>query len=124
MRHNNSADKHAYYLEELIKNLDSVGEKPKDISWIMHEGIWLQENSKIHYSMCDLVLGYADFYCNLIELKGSRKKRAKALRQLDSTKNFIDLHFPTYSVNTLKIVFYIKGNYEVETYDTKGERID
>jgi hypothetical protein len=85
----NSNQRHAYYLEELVRNLGSVGESVRDIAWIMHEGIWMAEKSSVYNSLCDLVVAYEDFSINLIELKGSKNKRGKALKQLASGCEFV-----------------------------------
>jgi len=118
------SQRHAHYLEELVRNLALVGEDVRNVGWIMHEGIWYRENSKMCHSMCDLVIGYYDFSVNLVELKGSTGKRAKALRQLNSGVSFVEQHLPSYKINELKFVVYTHGQYGVERYDRNGQRIE
>ena len=118
-RFGDTNQRHAYYLEELIRNLHKVDENPKDISWVMHEGIWLRNGSGVYHSMPDLILGYADFNVHLLELKGSKNKRGKATQQLLSGAEFVTTHFPSYDIRAMKIVYYTKGNYTYEeiSYD-------
>lgn len=122
-RMRNPQQKHGFYLDELVKNLRQVGEEPRDISWIIAEGIWLKERSCMYNSLCDLIVGYEGFSVNLLELKGSKKKRQKALLQLGSGVDFVKNHFPTYTIKELKIVYYTGGQYEYESFNQRGNRL-
>lgn len=55
----------------------------------MKDGIWLIDGTEARHDLCDLILVYQENYGVPVELKGSRQKRGKALRQLESGANFI-----------------------------------
>jgi hypothetical protein len=111
-------DKHDYYLSELIRNLYQIEEDPRQIKWIMKDGIWLPERGNTKRgSLCDLILVYHDGFGVPIELKGSMEKKQKAKDQLDWSRRFIidELHLP---VPYGKFVCYKKGcAYHVEKFE-------
>jgi len=109
----NSDEIHSKNLEYVINHLNEIGEDMIDVKWIIKEGIWVQEYSARYNPMCDLILvNYGD-YASLVELKNSRKYRNKAIRQLESSEEFVKdcLVMPVFSK---KIVYYGNGlSYEV-----------
>ena len=114
-----SKPSHDYCLEQLIANLERVGEDLAGIAWISSDETWW--NNGIQQRLCDLVVMYADMSVSLLELKGSRKKKDTASLQLESSEQFVKLCFPDlYKGITKKIVYYVQGdndaghNYEYE----------
>lgn len=106
--------RHDYHLEELIHNLEAVDESPKDVAWIMKEGIYLPNHCTNYNELCDLILGYYDQSISLIELKGSRSKRAKAKQQIQSGLELV--RFMGYEEVRGKIVYYSsKKNFQYDT---------
>jgi hypothetical protein len=98
-------DKHSYYLDELVKNLDKVDEFSDEVCWIMKEGLYFKEKSRLLNSFCDLVIGYYNKDLVLIELKGSKNKRNKAISQINSSVNLMKDFF-NYNRIYGKIVYY------------------
>lgn len=107
-----SAERHSFYLDELIRNLDVVGENLKDARWVMKEGIYLRDNTSNYNKLCDLIIGYPG-YASLIELKGSRVKKSKAVSQLLSGHDLVTKEMG-YERTTMKVVYYSRGGYEYE----------
>jgi hypothetical protein len=101
--------KHDLYLEQLIKRLDDIGESPRNIAWIMKDGIWLNEGGFSKRKMPDLVLYYYSDVYTLIELKGSKCKRDKAKTQLNYGENFLKNFFNPKKI-IKKFVVYNKDN--------------
>ena len=108
-------DPHSFYLDELVKNLESIDENPLKLQWILKEGLWYHKGSTALYSLCDLILVYYDGYGVPVELKGSKNgdKKSKARNQARAGRNFV--------VNVLgkqcsygKIVFYDNKKYDFE----------
>lgn len=105
---------HDRSLDELIRNLVCIGERPHNIAWIMKERIYMPERSTNYNKMCDLILGYYDRSISLVELKGSKGKKSKAKQQLQSGLELVNLM--GYEAVTGKIVYYKpKGRFTYET---------
>jgi len=109
---------HEHYLDELVKNLDVIGEDWDGIDWVMKEGVWLKDGSKTMKSLCDLIVVYYGGIGVPIELKGNHSKRPKALKQLSAGKDFIETEVGLL-VPYGKFVVYDNGRYgcEVVSYD-------
>jgi hypothetical protein len=106
-------DVHSGYLDALINRLTEVDETPKDIAWIMKEGVWMVDRGTARLQMPDIILCYYSHDYTLIELKGSWSKRAKAKAQLDSGEEFIK-KFYVPGLVTKKFVVYQGPGYEYE----------
>lgn len=106
-------NKHDFYLDNLITNLDTVGECLFDIKWIGKNIDWFEEGTLRKYKLCDLINIYYDNSVSCIELKSSRSKRWRALKQLESSEEFVK-YVLNYSDITKKFVYYNKGNYRYE----------
>lgn len=107
--------RHENYLEQLIHNLDKVGEDPKQIKWIMRDGIYMPQDTLARNKLCDLVMAYWDNEYSLIELKGSRSKRGKAIQQLQSGEELVRNNFQPVVNLVKKVVYYSPEGYEWET---------
>ena len=100
---------HEKYLEHLIARLNEVGENPREIAWIMKEGIWYRPNHE-QISMPDIIACYTNRDFLVAELKGSKHKREKARRQIESGVKFIELNFP-YNRIRRKFIVYERDQY-------------
>lgn len=105
--------RHDQYLDNLISRLDEVNEPFGEIHWVMKNGTWFPRQSVRRRKMCDLVVAYYTGQFSLIELKGSRKKRAKAREQIEATHEFVRGLF-LYESLVKKIVYYKDGEYTYE----------
>lgn len=83
-----SDEVHNAFLERLITHLGDIGEHPRRMRWIMKEGIYLKEDSIEYRPFPDLICVYKD-YGIPIEIKGSRQKKTKGLKQLCQGALFI-----------------------------------
>lgn len=106
---------HDWYMNELVRNLEQVGEDRTGIEWIMRDGIWMKQNSLGQLKLCDLIIGYYDGTGSAIELKGSKKKRRKAMAQVRQGIKFLEDRLG-YTDVTGKIVYYSNGQYQWEQY--------
>jgi len=104
---------HDYYLDCLVNRLHKVNEDPREIEWILKDGIWLREKRNIRRSLCDLILVYQDGIAVPIELKGSMAKERKAISQLNAGHEFIEQVLHLKSIYG-KFVVYLGG--DVYTY--------
>lgn len=100
---------HEKYLERLIGRLNEVGEDPRDIAWIMKEGIWYRSNHE-QISMPDIIACYINKDFLVAELKGSKKKREKARKQIDSGVRFIETNLKYNNIRR-KFIVYEQGHY-------------
>ena len=80
---------HDTYLEDLVTHLEDIGEDKKGIQWIMKDGIWMPDDTVAYNQLCDLILVYYNGTGIPVELKGSSRKRDKALIQIESGRKFI-----------------------------------
>lgn len=80
---------HNRYLTNLEFHLDLVGESREDIVTVLKEPVWYKPGSAREESLCDIIIGYEDYYIPL-ELKGCRNKKSKAVKQLRQGHKFID----------------------------------
>lgn len=103
---------HDYYLNNLIHHFDKVDENINGMEWIMKDGIYLKKDSNEKFKLCDLIIGLYDKTGLLIELKGSKKKKSRAIPQLYGGDEV--LRKMGYDDNRMKIVYYINGKYEFE----------
>lgn len=88
MQPKSGEERHTHFLDKLVTNLYSVGENPRKMHWIMKEGIWLREDDVGYKPFPDLICVY-DSYGIPIEIKGSRQKKTKGLKQLCQGALFI-----------------------------------
>lgn len=102
---------HDYYLDELVNQLELIGENRREIRWIMKDGIW-QPDGFERKKLCDLICVYKDRVVP-IELKGSRKKRKKAREQIQSGMDFAKYELGM-DAPYGKFVVYGKGRYRSE----------
>jgi len=102
-------EQHEQYLENLIVRLDEIGEKPRDIVWIMKEGIWYRPNHE-QISMPDIIACYRNRDFLVAELKGNRKKRAKAIDQINWGVKFVESNLQPMRIFK-KFVVYEQGKY-------------
>jgi hypothetical protein len=100
---------HEQYLERLVSRLDEIDEEPKNIAWIMKEGIWFRPNCE-QISMPDIIACYRNKDFLVAELKGSRKKREKARYQIDCGVRFVELNL-NFNRIFKKFVVYDQGSY-------------
>ena len=85
----NAQSKHSFYLEELIDNLQEIGEDKRNIEWIAPEPSWYEYNQCEQQKMCDIIGGYHNGVGFACELKGSYRKRAKAIVQVNQGEKFL-----------------------------------
>lgn len=100
---------HEKYLERLIFHFKEIGEKPKNIEWIMKEGIWYRPNCE-QISMPDIIACYRNKDFLVAELKGSRKKRAKAVYQIECGVKFVESNL-IFNKIFKKFIVYEQGKY-------------
>jgi len=100
---------HEKYLERLIFRLKEIGERPKDIEWVMKEGIWYKKNHE-QISMPDIIACYRNKDFLVAELKGSRNKRDKAVSQIEQGVKFVEINL-TFNKIFKKFVVYEQGKY-------------
>ena len=112
---------HDMYLENLIDNLNLLGENRRGIEWIMKDGVWKEKNSLNKIKLCDLLIGYYDGHAIPIELKGSKKQFLSAKKQVTSGKNFLEKELDLF-VPYGKIVIFNKGFYETYIYDFDSKK--
>lgn len=110
-------ERHALYLHNLCHHLDYIDIKHEDTSFVLKEPIWWQRDSRDIHSLCDLVIGYSNNTTAGLELKGNKKKRSKAIHQLEAGKEFIEdyLHHE-YSCGIFAVYIDV-GQYYYEVYD-------
>lgn len=107
--------KHDDYLEDLVYNLKDIDENPKRISWIMKDGIWMPDKKAIRTSMPDIIAKYYDGHYLVAELKGSKKKRAKAIDQIMYGCHFLSVeHDVRHEYIVKKFVWYSRKGYQYE----------
>ena len=108
-----SSKLHEAYLDELVYNLDAVGESRGDVLTIIKGPIWFSRQSSRQKSLCDMILIYEDYGVPM-ELKGSKYKRRKALRQINKGKEWLNEFFPDLDVPYGKFITYGKTTYGYE----------
>lgn len=86
----NAEARHHFYLNNLINQLDSVGEKRKDIVSIISEPIWMPGHGIEYHTLCDLILLYDDYSAVACELKGNPNSKHKAKKQIDAGREYIE----------------------------------
>jgi len=104
---------HEAYLDELVYSLDKIDESRKDVRTILKGPIWFSEQSSRQKSLCDMILIYEDYGVPL-ELKGSKHKRRKALKQINQGKKWLEEFMPELDVPYGKFVTYGKTAYGYE----------
>lgn len=104
-----SQEHHTYCLDQLVRHLGHIDEDPFHVSWIMHEGIYMPDNTCRKNSLCDLVIAYHDKSITLAELKSNRNKKGKATKQLEAGALFVRDQLPQYTVKAKKFVWYVGG---------------
>lgn len=106
-------NRHDYYLDRLVGNLERIGENRHELEYVIKDLIWLPDKSLSRVRMCDLILIYHDDRGVPVELKGSHSKRAYAVSQVESGRDFIrgvlgkDCSYG-------KVVFYEMGGYSMD----------
>ncbi len=100
---------HEFYLESLISRIHEIGEDPRNIDWIMKEGIWYRPNHE-QSSMPDIIACYKNKDFLVAELKGSKNQRSKARGQIESGVRFVESHMD-YNRIFKKFVVYDRGHY-------------
>jgi hypothetical protein len=112
---------HDTYLENLIDNLNILGENRKEIEWIMKDGVWKEKGTLKKIKLCDLLVGYYDGHAIPIELKGSKKQFLSAKKQVTSGKEFLENELNLF-VPYGKIVIFNEGIYETYIYDFDSKK--
>ena len=100
---------HDKKLEDLINNLDSIGESVEGIAWLFTDGNFYKPGNGHQHPLCDIVAGYYDYTVFLGELKRSVNARDKAIKQINSAEYMVNHLFPGYEVNSKKIIYYGNG---------------
>jgi len=106
-------DAHKKYLDNLIFNLNKIGEDRKGVEWLSREPILFIENSLDQYPMCDLLIGFYDTTGLCVELKSSKYSRDKAIKQLESGNKVMTERFGYFFVRS-KIAYYQGGKFTFE----------
>lgn len=107
---------HNYYLHEMLKRLDEIGESKSGLESMIIENILWREDGK-QSKCCDYIGIYRPDelywrgYAHLLELKGSKNKVGHATKQLYATKDWVEdrLDIP---VIRMGVIIYNKGEYE------------
>ena len=116
---------HTHRLDWLVAHLEKIDESPKNIAWIMREGIWLPDGEVEKNKLCDLIIDYYTGHWSLVELKSglprslgknyAEEQRNYAIEQLRSSMRFIEEQFKAKPSNVLsKIVYYDIDHIEYE----------
>lgn len=108
-----SHKRHDFHLDELVNHLDKVGEDKSGIHFIIKDIVLLEKGNTRRMTSPDLLVGFYDGSLVPVELKGSREKKSKALKQLDAGKRFAEEALG-YSVPYSKFVTYSRSGYEYE----------
>lgn len=105
---------HLFYLEELCKreNLRAIGESPKSIEAIFIEPQWFANGKPL--MVPDMFIRYANGNWVVVELKGSRKKRARALEQIKSGKKMVKKLFHAKNVRGKFVTYHAHKGYRAE----------
>lgn len=106
---------HHSYLMNLVHHLDYIDLKQKQISSLIIEPEWYWPNRQ-QRSLCDVIIGYNNGAKAALELKGSKKKRSKALNQLGHGKSFIETELNAEFEAGFFVVYNSPGNYFYEVY--------
>ena len=118
----NKDSKHDIYLEQLIYNLDRIGEDKSNIEYVLVNPMWYEQPNSQN-KMADLVLLNRDGIIKIIELKSNNHQRRKAVNQVDSTERYIEEldHYFHHRFTGLekKIVYYGTGEYDYEVVPNK-----
>lgn len=107
---------HNYYLHEMIRHLDIIGESKKGLESIILENIIYKPDGR-QSKACDYIgiyypdLFYTDGYVHLLELKGSKSKVKYATRQLYATKQWVEERMKI-PVIRMGVIIYNQGTYE------------
>ena len=116
----NNDTTHYYYLNKLAKphHLRMIDEPVSDLRAIIKEPEWYHEHRM--NTMPDLLLFYGHSN-TVIELKGSKAKRGKAIKQITSGIEFLveELYIPPESIKG-KFVIYFPRGYRYETTHERG----
>lgn len=108
---------HMLYLDRLVNNLGYLRADRRSIDFVLKEPLWFRRGETANLSLCDLIVGYEDGTMSAVELKGSYKKRGKALNQLHQGKSFIHHRLGGVFREGLFVVYLGVEGYGVEVYD-------
>lgn len=105
---------HSYYLHELVKNLDKIGESRDGLESIILEEM-LFDAKGLQTKCCDYIGIYRPTnifwrgYVHLLELKGSPRKVKKATQQLYSTKHYVEKRLQLPVIRMSVIIYSAQG---------------
>lgn len=108
---------HSTYLERLCRerNLRQIDENPNDLRAIFHEPTYFRRSDTCQLICPDLFLNYYSSRWTVIELKGSKNKRDKAIHQIDSgIRMLVDVFGVPIRDITGKFVIYSGNHYDYE----------
>jgi hypothetical protein len=115
---------HMFYLDRLVNNLDYLRTDRREIDFILKEPLWFRKGETANLSLCDLIVGYQDGTMSAVELKGSYKKRGKALNQLQQGRGFIQDCLGGVFREGLFVVYQGVQGYGVEVYNPNFLMVD
>lgn len=105
--------KHTKALDYIVSHLYAIDENPRDVKWIIREGIWMPGNSVDYTMFPDFIIGFGNREAIPIEYKSMRKHKDHALVQLQSGKKFIE-DVLGYDVPYCKFVWIVGREYKFE----------
>jgi len=106
---------HSHTLDKIIKDLTLINEDPSKVEWVMREGDLYRAGIPEQAPLCDLLIGYYDKEGLCVEAKRSRKRRAKAIDQLNN--GFYLLDKMGYEPIRRKVLYYKGGDLYHEVID-------
>jgi len=81
---------HSHTLDKILHDLTLINEDPTKVEWVMREGDLYRAGIPEQAPLCDLLIGYKDKEGLCVEAKRSRKRRHKAIDQLNNGFYLLD----------------------------------
>lgn len=103
---------HSKALDYIVQHFFAIGEDPRNINWVMREGIWMPKNTD-YLVFPDFILGFANKQAVPVEYKSMKSHKDHALIQLESGKRFIK-DVLGYDVPYSKFVWPVGNKYKFE----------
>lgn len=106
---------HKLKLDELVHNLGLIGENKDQVSIMIKELMWKEENG-CYKPMCDLLLVHHPVFGSghAVELKASSKYRHHAVEQLDSGCDYLHHFFNIHPSLIVRTIVYYGGGWSYE----------
>jgi predicted RecB family nuclease len=100
--------RHLFFLEELCNHLDQIGIDRQQVEMIFKEPLWTDNK------VPDIIIRMKSGRWYLIELKGNKKKRHKAIKQLAGGRKLLNKLGVAKRLITKVFVVYSTNGYEYE----------